>query len=134
MPIKTPVEYVESLRALKINAYVGVEKVTSAVDHPAIAPHINTVSKIYELAQNPEHKGLITTKSHLTGREINRFTHIFQSTDDLLCKIKMLRLLGQTTGTCFQRCVGLDAMNATYAISYEIDEAKGTDYHQRFKN
>jgi len=91
------------------------------------------VSKIYELAQNPEHKGLITTESHLTGREINRFTHIFMSTDDLLCKIKMLRLLGQTTGTCFQRCVGLDAMNASYAISYEIDKAKGTDYHERFK-
>lgn len=133
MPIKTPLEYVESLRALKINAYIGAEKVESAVDHPAIGPHVNTVAKIYELAQSPEHKGLITTKSHLTGREINRFTHIFQSTDDLLCKIKMLRLLGQTTGTCFQRCVGLDALNATYAITYEIDEAEGTDYHQRFK-
>lgn len=133
MPIKTPSEYVDSLRALKINAYIGAEKLESPVDHPAIAPHINTVCKIYALAQEPEHKGLITTQSHLTGREISRFTHIFQSTDDLLCKIKMLRLLGQTTGTCFQRCVGLDAMNATYAISYEIDEAKGTDYHQRFR-
>jgi len=133
MPLKTPIEYVESLRALKVNAYIGNEKVESPVDHPAIAPHVNTVAKIYELAQNPEHKGLITTESHLTGREINRFTHIFRSTDDLLCKIKMLRLLGQVTGTCFQRCVGLDAMNATYAISYEIDKAKGTDYHERFK-
>jgi len=134
MPIKTPLEYVESLRALKVNAYVGAEKVESPVDHPAIAPHVNTVAKIYELANDPKNKGLITTDSHLTGREINRFTHIFHSTDDLLCKIKMLRLLGQTTGTCFQRCVGLDALNATYAISYEIDEAKSTDYHQRFKN
>ena len=42
--------------------------------------------------------------------------------------------MGQTTGTCFQRCVGLDAMNASYAISYEIDEANGTDYHERFKD
>jgi len=134
MPIKTPQEYVESLRALKINAYIGAEKVESPVDHPAIGPHINTVCKIYELAHNPEHEGLITTTSHLTGHKISRFTHIFQSTDDLMCKIKMLRLLGQTTGTCFQRCVGLDAMNATYAISYEIDAARGTDYHQRFKN
>jgi len=133
MPLKTPLEYVESLRALKINAYIGAEKLKSAVDHPAIAPHVNTVSKIYELMHKPEHKGLITTNSHLTGREISRFTHIFHSTDDLICKIKMLRLLGQTTGTCFQRCVGLDALNASYAISYEVDKAKGTDYHERFK-
>jgi 4-hydroxybutyryl-CoA dehydratase/vinylacetyl-CoA-Delta-isomerase len=134
MPLKTPVEYVESLRSMNVNAYIGAEKLDSPVDHPAIAPHVNTVAKIYELAQDPENKGLITTESHLTGREINRFTHIFLSTDDLLCKIKMLRLLGQTTGTCFQRCVGLDAMNASYAISYEVDEARGTDYHQRFKD
>ena len=134
MPLKTPAQYVETLRALSVNAYIGAEKVESPVDHPAIAPHVNTVAKIYELARNPEHKGLATTQSHLTGREINRFTHIFRSTDDLLAKIKMLRLLGQTTGTCFQRCVGLDALNATYAISYEIDEANGTDYHERFKN
>lgn len=39
----------------------------------------------------------------------------------------MLRLHGQATGTCFQRCVGLDALNATYAVSYEIDAAEGTD-------
>ena len=51
MPIKTPSEYVDSLRALKINAYIGAEKVESPVDHPAIAPHINTVCKIYALAQ-----------------------------------------------------------------------------------
>ena len=134
MPIKTPLEYVESLRALKVNAYYGAEKLESPVDHPAIAPHVNTVAKIYELAQDPQHKGLITAESHLTGREINRWTHIFMSTEDLVRKIRMMRLMGQTTGTCFQRCVGLDAMNASYAISYEIDEAKGTDYHQRFKD
>ncbi len=97
MPLKTPIEYVESLRALKVNAYIGNEKVDSPVDHPAIAPHVNTVAKIYELAQDPEHKGLITTDSHLTGREISRFTHIFMSTDDLLCKMKMLRCARKPT-------------------------------------
>ena len=45
----------------------------------------------------------------------------------------MLRLLGQVTGTCFQRCVGLDALNALYAITYEIDQGEGTEYHQRFR-
>src|SRR4051794_3463654 len=133
MPLKTPEEYVESLRALEIRAYVGGVRVDSIVDDPAIAPHINTVAKTYELAQMPEHRDVMTAASHLSGERIHRYTHMFQSADDLVKKIQMLRLLGQVTGTCFQRCVGLDALNATYAVTYEIDEAEGTDYHQRFR-
>jgi len=133
MPLKTPAQYVNSLRALKLRAYVGGERVENVVDHPAIAPHINTVAKTYELAHKPEYQDVMTVKSHLNGERIHRYTHIFQSADDLVKKIQMLRLLGQVTGTCFQRCVGLDALNATYAVSYEIDQAMGTDYHQRFK-
>lgn len=134
MALKTPQEYVDSLRALEIRAYVGGERVEGCVvDHPLVAPHVNTVAKTYELAHAPEHRDVMTAISHLTGERIHRYTHIFQSADDLVKKIQMLRLLGQTTGTCFQRCVGLDALNATYAISYEVDEAHGTDYHQRFR-
>jgi len=133
MPLKTPQEYVDSLRAMKIRAYIGGERVSSIVDHPGVAPHINTVAKTYELAHKPEYKAIMTATSHLTGQTIHRYTHIFQSADDLVKKIEMLRLLGQTTGTCFQRCVGLDAANATYAISYEADQKHGTDYHERFK-
>ena len=35
----------------------------------------------------------MTATSHLTGEKINRFTHIHQSTDDLIKKVKMQRLL-----------------------------------------
>ena len=44
----------------------------------------------------------------------------------------MQRKLGQNTGTCFQRCVGMDAMNALHSTTFEIDEKHGTDYHKRF--
>lgn len=133
MALKTPEEYVESLRALQLRAYIGGELVKSVVDSPMIAPHINTVAKTYELAHKPEHQDVMTAISHLTGERIHRYTHMFQSADDLVKKIQMLRLLGQVTGTCFQRCVGLDAMNATYAVTFEVDAANGTDYHERFK-
>jgi 4-hydroxybutyryl-CoA dehydratase/vinylacetyl-CoA-Delta-isomerase len=133
MPLKTPIEYVDSLRALKIRAYINGELVEKVVDHPSVAPHINTVAKTYELAHVPEHEEVMTAISHLSGERIHRYTHIFQSPDDLVKKIQMLRLLGQTTGTCFQRCVGLDAINAIYAVSYETDQANATSYHERFK-
>ena len=46
----------------------------------------------------------------------------------------MQRLLGQKTAACFQRCVGMDAANALYSTTYEIDEAHGTKYHENFVN
>jgi 4-hydroxybutyryl-CoA dehydratase/vinylacetyl-CoA-Delta-isomerase len=45
----------------------------------------------------------------------------------------MMRLLGQRTGACFQRCVGLDALNALYITTYDMDMKCGTDYHGRLK-
>jgi len=45
----------------------------------------------------------------------------------------MLRLLGQKTGTCFQRCVGLNGINSVYSVAYEIDRKYGSDYLERFR-
>jgi 4-hydroxybutyryl-CoA dehydratase/vinylacetyl-CoA-Delta-isomerase len=74
----------------------------------------------------------MTAKSHLTGEKINRFCHLHQSTDDLIKKVKMQRLLGQKTASCFQRCVGMDAINAADSVTFEMDKKLGTQYHERF--
>ena len=87
----------------------------------------------YELAAMPEYEDLMLATSHLTGKKINRFTAIHQSPEDLVNKVKMQRLLGQKTGSCFQRCVGMDAMNALYSTTFEMDETHGTSYHARFR-
>jgi 4-hydroxybutyryl-CoA dehydratase/vinylacetyl-CoA-Delta-isomerase len=132
MPLKTPEEYFESIKR-PVNLYLFGEKVKEFWNHPIIKPSINTVMKIYELAQIDEYKDLMTTKSHLTGETINRFTHIHQSIDDLIKKVKMQRLLGQKSSCCFQRCVGFDTANALYSVTYEIDKEYNTNYHERFK-
>ncbi len=85
----------------------------------------------YELAHDPQFADLMTATSHLTGKTINRFTHIHQSASDLVKKVKMLRMIGRKTGSCFQRCVGLDAMNAVYTTTFEMDQKLGTDYFQK---
>ncbi len=133
--MKTAKEYKDSLRERKIRVYVKGELLDSAsvIDHPFIRGHVNSAAMTYALAGNPEYEDLMTTTSHLTGHKINRFTHIHQSVDDLMKKAKMLRTISQKTGTCYQRCVGFDAMNATYTVTYECDKALGTNYHERFK-
>ena len=96
-----------------------------------IRPSVNAVAETFRLAErNPE---LATAISPFTGEPVNRFLHVATSTADLVNQNKMQRRLGQLTGTCFQRCVGMDAFNALYSVTYEIDEKHGTAYHGRFK-
>lgn len=132
MALMTGNEYVESLRALNLRVYMFGKKVENPVDDPILRPSVNSVKMTYDLAQAPHYQDLMTATSHLTGEKINRFTHIHQSTDDLIKKVKMQRLLGQATGACFQRCVGMDAINAVYSTSYEVDQKYGTKYHENF--
>ena len=132
MAMKTPEQYEESLRKMNFNIYLMGELVKNPVDHPMIRPSMNSVKMTYALAQKPEYEDLMTTKSHLTGEKINRFTNLHQSTEDLVKKVKMQRLLGQQTASCFQRCVGMDAMNAVDSTTFEMDQKLGTKYHERF--
>ena len=133
MALMTGEQYIESLRKMKTRVYLFGEKIDNWVDHPMIRPSINSVKMTYDLAQDPQYAALMTATSNLTGHKINRFSHLHQSTDDLVKKVKMQRLCGQKTGSCFQRCVGMDAINAVYSTTYETDLAHGTDYHERFK-
>jgi len=134
MALKTKEEYFESIRALRLPVYLLGERVKDCVEHPIIRPSLNSVGMTYEIAQDPLYEDLATATSHLSGNKINRFCHIHQSIDDLQKKPRLLRLMGQKTGSCFQRCAGLDAINTLNAISYEMEQELGTEYHQRFLN
>lgn len=130
--MKTAQEYIESIHQRKFNAYIFGEKVENPADHPLVRPSLNAVAMTFEVANDPKYEALCTATSHLSGNKVNRFTNIHHSTNDLVSKVKMQRLLGQKTGTCFQRCVGMDAMNALESTTFEIDQAHGTKYHDRF--
>ena len=134
MPLKTKEEYFESIKALNLPVYIMGERVTNYVEHPIARPSLNAVGMTYELALDPLYEELATATSHISGNKINRFCHIHQNTDDLNKKIKLLRLMGQKTAACFQRCAGLDAINTLSAVTYETDAELGTKYHERFLN
>ena len=133
MKINSAAGYINSLKELKPVIYYRGERIEDVTSHPATSPHVRAAAMTYALANNPKYRDLATTKSHLTGHTISRFTHVHQNIEDLIKKIKLLRVLGQKTGTCFQRCVGLDGINAVYSATYEMDQRFGTDYFERFK-
>lgn len=134
MALMTGSQYEESLGKMNFKVYMMGEEIENTVDNPIFRPSMNSVKKTYELAQDKQYENLMTATSNLSGEKINRFSHIHQNTDDLMKKVKMLRLMGRQTASCFQRCAGLDAVNAVYAVTYEMDQKLGTQYHQRFVN
>jgi len=130
MAMVNSAEYRQRIMKMRPNVYIDGELVGR--DDPRLEPGINVMSQTFDLAHEPEHEGVMTATSHLTGEKINRFTHIHQSVEDLLNKQKMTRLYCQKLGGCVQRCMGIDATNALSVVTYEADQKYGTEYNKRF--
>jgi 4-hydroxybutyryl-CoA dehydratase/vinylacetyl-CoA-Delta-isomerase len=128
----TGAEYEASLRKLNLVVYMFGKRVADVGNDPIIKPSRKAVAATYDLAHDLEFESLATARSHLSGKKINRFCHIHQNIDDLIQKSKMGRVLGARTGCCFQRCVGMDALNALSIVTYDIDARYETQYHDRF--
>jgi 4-hydroxybutyryl-CoA dehydratase / vinylacetyl-CoA-Delta-isomerase len=126
--MRTPEQYIDSLRARSLRLYVDGELVEDPVGHPKVAPSIRSVAMTYALAHDPEHAALATAHSDLIDGPVNRFTHLFVEPADLVRKLELQRILGRATGTCFQRCVGMDALNALFVATWEA----GEEAHARF--
>ncbi len=132
MPLMSRDEYVASLEQMTKEVFIRGERAAEPSKHMLIRPSLNACAMTYALAERPERGELMTAASNVTGSTVNRFTHLHQSSADLVAKVKMLRLLGRTTGCCFQRCVGMDALNALESVTFEMDRGLGTGYHARF--
>jgi 4-hydroxyphenylacetate 3-monooxygenase/4-hydroxybutyryl-CoA dehydratase/vinylacetyl-CoA-Delta-isomerase len=128
--MRTSEEYKQDLYKMKPNVYIRGKRVKR--DDPELSGGIYVISKTFDLADHPDFKDLVVTKSHITGERINRFTHVCQTMEDLLTKQLMIRKLCRITGGCIQRCMGCDAINGLSVATYAVDQAYGTDYHRRF--
>ena len=130
--MRTYDEYVKALHAMKPNIWIGKERVGR--DDPRIKGGMFIIKETYDKAHDPDFEDICTATSHITGKKINRFTHIHQNVDDLLKKQRMTRTLCHRVGGCIQRCMGIDALNAVSVVTYECDKALGTTYYQNFIN
>ena len=131
--MRTKQEYINGLKKMKRNIYFDGQLIDR--DDELQMPCLDVIGTTYDEAAKPENELLMTATSHLTGQKINRFNHIHMSTTDLHRKQDMTRMLCQKVGGCIQRCMGIDATNAIYNVSYEADKVHNgaTQYHENFK-
>ncbi len=133
--MKTSKEYKESLQKMRPNIYKFGELIKDVTTHPATRRSIEGHAQIFEAAQTPEFKDILTTTSHLTNEPISRYLSIIQGPDDMIANVRMKRLMFNLTGTCTGgRCAGFNAINAMYATTYDMDKVIGTQYHTRLES
>jgi aromatic ring hydroxylase len=70
---------------------------------------------------------MITVKSSIMEKNINRYTHVPQNTEDLLVRQKLTRELCGLCGGCFQRCMANDTISGISIVTKEMDDDLGTD-------
>lgn len=128
-------QYKDSIKDMKINVYAFGKKIENQLQHPITAPAIEAVAMIYDLANDSEYQDKITRVSHLTGEQVNFFTHLYQNGDDFIERLDLMRDLSRRHGMCHgARCVAGNIANGLESITYEMDEKLRTNYLGRFRS
>ncbi len=130
MAIKTSDEYVERLKKMKPNVYAHGRKIGR--DDPILEKPINTLKFTFDAVNDPYLKDLLVTRSHLTGDPISRFTSLNLSIEDLYSQQELKRKCCHRVGGCTQRCMATDTLNAIGVVAKDIDDDRGTQYHENF--
>ena len=99
MALRTAEQYYQSLKAMHPAAYILGEKVENPSEHPLVKRHCAVVAQTYALAQDAGYRGLLAGKSRLVEGEVSRFIKLYEGKDDLITKVKMMRLLSNKAGS-----------------------------------
>jgi 4-hydroxybutyryl-CoA dehydratase/vinylacetyl-CoA-Delta-isomerase len=133
MGLKSKQQYVESVRRLKAEAYMQGRRIGDVSKNGFTRMAVEGIGEIYSLSGEPQHSDLLT-KIREDGARISAYCSIHRSSEDLVNRVRVARLICQKTGVCTaSRCCGWDALNALWHTTFEIDTHRGTDYHVRLQ-
>jgi 4-hydroxybutyryl-CoA dehydratase/vinylacetyl-CoA-Delta-isomerase len=135
MGVTTRKEYLSSLRGLRPNIYKFGELIEDVTRHPATKRVVESHARNYDAANDPALESIYTSTSVYTGELILRWNSMMQSADDLIANMIMKRQNFRRSGSCTGGvCVGWNAQNVMWAVTYEMDQALGTAYQQRLQD
>jgi len=132
MAIMTKQEYLESLRSLKPTIFVGGKRMEGPfVDSPYFRTNLGVVGLTYDLANDPKWERQFTSQSPLINEKVSWWTTVPQSTEDVVQVVRNIKAIASRKYCVF--CMGI-ALGVIWAITHEIDQERGTEYHRRLKN
>ena len=133
MGLRTGNQYVEGIRNRKYaEIYVMGKKVIDVTTNLFLKPSVMAFKATFDAAFDEDTRDLARVYSPIINEEVNRFNSLHTGPQDLVAKVKLLRKLSHKTGTCFQRCVGWDALNTLYIITRRLADKGKKTYHDNF--
>lgn len=133
MAIKTPQEYIKSIKDDRVVYYLG-ERVKDVTRHPFMKICIDWMAMDYVLENDPRYQSLLTEKDE-DGELVPFILSAQRSREDLLRLREVVKLLarvcyGKPSGAKF---VGKDGLNAVTVVAQRIDKKYGTNYASNVK-
>ena len=130
MGLRTPAEYVESLRDGRTVFYRG-ERVPDVTVHPVIDKAVRHACVDYEMAEDPETRDLAVVADE--GEPYARYFKVPMSTDDLRLRSQLIEAStarGRTLVPLVKE-IGTDALFGLMRVTRAMDAARGTGYRER---
>lgn len=130
MAIITREDYIDSLRALHPTVYVGGQKIDHVADSPYFRTSINQIALGYDWANDPQYEDLVTNWSPIVNEKVSFWTHIRSTEEELFQMVRAIKHFSSKYVCTMCMSMGLGAL---WASTWDIDQVKGTEYHQRLK-
>lgn len=130
MPLRTPQQYIESLRDGRRVFFRG-EQVADVTTHPEMSKAVAHTAIDYRMAEDPRWRHLMVVGDKANA--YSRYYHLPQSGDDLLARSHMIEAETAEGGTVVVliKEIGSDALFALHRVASALDKEKGTEYLPR---
>lgn len=130
MGVKTSAEYRESLKGLRPEVYIAGERVEDLLTNPYLKASIDETCTFYDWANQPDMRDDFRFFSPLINEDVSFWTYLRQSKEDMYKHMRVMKK-NNARNLC-SMCMTLGS-TTMWAPTYEIDQAHGTKYHERFK-
>ncbi|HUH66634.1 MAG TPA: 4-hydroxyphenylacetate 3-hydroxylase N-terminal domain-containing protein [Syntrophales bacterium] len=130
MGIKTSEEYLASLKKQTPEVYIGGEKIHDVVNNKYFRISLEEMCKFHDWANDPEKEKDFVFWSPLVEDKVTFWTHLRQTTDEVQ---RLLEVMKKNNARNFCSMCMITGLNVLWAVTYDIDKARGTKYHERLK-
>lgn len=127
MPLRTPQQYIDSLRDGRAVYYRG-ERVADVTAHPVIGVAVRHAAIDYEMAEDPALRDLCLVEDE--AGVYSRYYQIPRTSDDLLKRSRLIEEATRRGATLvvLAKEIGSDALCGLHIVCAEMDERLGTKY------
>lgn len=131
MGLKTSQEYLESLKGMRPTVYIGGEKIDQVVGNRYFRASLTEMGNFYNWAHDPEKEKDFVFWSHLIEEKVSFWTHLRRTPEEVR---QLIATLKKNNARHFCSMCMITGLNVLWAVTYDIDQARGTDYHRRLQD